>query len=271
MKQLSIFKEPETKCRNSQERLLVSEDSLRGKPIKEQLKFLAAVFSDKGGASGWFDFSYSVGAGFDLMDVRECIIPCTEFISKRICEMFTLSRFPVDAPEEPLVPLPPPWWESMMSQPVNEPVGVKSVPFLLCYYARPEMKTVEVGRFRSQFVENLTIEERAVIRDTCRSINAKGFWPTPGIRTSVDEAPRKEMSEESKVRLRKGNAIRRALKKYGWFAREFLVEEYQRKGWTWGTEDDEIWEKAQEIKSKAKKSKKTKRKTDNDDLIGGAA
>jgi len=84
------------------------------------------------------------------------------------------------------------------------------------------------------------------------------------------EKPRRQMSEAAKLGMRKINAMRRAIKKYGWFAPEFLAEEYQRKGWTWGTEDDALWIRANlPPKKGALAQVRVRRKNDNDDFLGG--
>lgn len=84
------------------------------------------------------------------------------------------------------------------------------------------------------------------------------------------EKPRKQLPLETKIRIRKLLAARRAIKKWGWFAQQFLLEEYERKGWVWGDEDELIWARANTpIKRKPSPYQKAKarRKTENDQFL----
>lgn len=86
----------------------------------------------------------------------------------------------------------------------------------------------------------------------------------------LEEKPRRQLSDEAKLRVRKINAMRRSIKKYGWFAPEFLADEYLRKGWTWGVEDDALWVRANLPPKKGALAKvRAKRKSDNDDYLEG--
>lgn len=89
----------------------------------------------------------------------------------------------------------------------------------------------------------------------------------------VELKPRRQLPEATKVKIRKLNAHRRFLKRYGFTARHFLDELYTQRGWTWTAEDDAIWERAQKP-PKASKVKQLKqaarRKTDNDEFLKGS-
>lgn len=64
---------------------------------------------------------------------------------------------------------------------------------------------------------------------------------------SQPEKKRREMPEHKKVILRKRNAMKRILKRWGLFAPDQIREEYQRKGWSeWGELDEKLW--AEELK-----------------------
>jgi len=110
------------------------------------------------------------------------------------------------------------------------------------------------------------MEDRAKVRDFMRA--------HPNMKCMIDvytnDAPRKVMPEEKKVKLRIGNMMRRAVKKYGMFAEDFARQECETKGWEWS---EETWQRANQPPKQSKKpySKKKRkgRSTDNDELLAG--
>lgn len=91
---------------------------------------------------------------------------------------------------------------------------------------------------------------------------------------SIDDTPARVMPEATKIILRKRRAMKRILKAYGFLADQFIPQEYTRKGWEWGPDDDRLWAEENQKAFKAKKIKKkksTRRNTDNDHLRPTAA
>lgn len=82
--------------------------------------------------------------------------------------------------------------------------------------------------------------------------------------------PRGPLPEATKIIIRKRNAMKRHLRDYGLLADQFIGQEYERKNWAWGHEDERLWqeEKAKWVKPKPKRKRGGgRRKTDNDEYL----
>ena len=104
-------------------------------------------------------------------------------------------------------------------------------------------------------------------------LRAQGIWGY-GLHVNLwfDAQPRRQLPEATKIRIRKLNAMRRFLKRYGFTARHFLDELYAARGWTWAEEDDQLFARAQlpPKQSKVQKLKRAaRRKSENDALLKG--
>ncbi|MBF2055080.1 MAG: hypothetical protein IGS03_16650 [Candidatus Sericytochromatia bacterium] len=78
------------------------------------------------------------------------------------------------------------------------------------------------------------------------------------------------LPESTKIIIRKRNAMKRHLRDYGMLADQFIGQEYERKTWLWGHDDDRLWqeEKAKWLKPKPKRKRGgARRKTDNDEYL----
>jgi len=113
--------------------------------------------------------------------------------------------------------------------------------------------------------------EYSYIREARDRITQSGYTLKP-IKTS---RAGKKLSPEQKTILQKRNAMKRVLKRYGFFAEQFIQQEWQRKEWEWVASDDELWSQEQAKLSRPRRSGKARRaarrKTDNDVFLGGGA
>lgn len=270
--QLSIFDKPKAQCEPAGKiKYAIKEADLDGLTIKEQFNRLAAVAGGPGHV-GHYNLERKLNTkGYDYFDARDNWIDLPDYLRDNVCEMFDLSTFPIN-PAPMARPVPPvPWYESMMDLPdATEFVKARPRDCLIVFatgnpYTKPQER-YELGPFQTNFAQSLPMEDRAKIRDFMRlhpNLNSM-------INVYVDEAPRRVMPEETKLKIRLLNMMRRAVKKYGMFAEEFARQECLTRGWEWS---DESWQRANTPPKKSKvqhvKRKKKGRSTDNDELMVG--
>lgn len=269
--QLSIFDKPKAaSCQSVPEQKIkyaIKESDLSGLTIKEQMLKLAAVSCGPGYAGSSMFEKLIEGKGFDYLDARDNWIDCPQYMSENICKLFDLSEFPVNQAPMPRPVLPPPWFESMMDKPeaderiLNAPRDKWITLGTGNPYVKPQEKYV-LGPYPTQMIQWLPLKDRVEVRDFMRlHPNLDHF-----VNVAADDKPRRVMPEETKVKIRMLNAMRRAVKKYGVFAEEFARDEVAARGWEWS---DETWQRANEPPKQSKKpygkKKRKGRSTDNDE------
>lgn len=272
--QLSIFDKPKAACEPTEGQKIkyaIKEADLSGLTIKDQFDKLVAVSCGPSGGAG-FQFQSMIGSkGFDYWDARHNWIDLPDYLRDNVCEMFDLSTFPINpAPMERPAP-PVPWYESMMDKP-DASEFTKKLPrddYVILATGNPYVKPQErykLGPFQTCFPRGLPLEDRAKVRDFMRLHPHLNVM----IDVYVDESQRRVMPEETKIKIRLLNMMRRAVKKYGMFAEEFARQECLTRGWEWS---DESWQRANTPPKKSKvqhvKRKKKGRSTDNDSLMVG--
>lgn len=271
MSQLSFFDKPKPTCEPMGKiKYAIKADDLSGLTIKEQMNKLVAV-SCGPGSPAQYNFERLIKAkGFDYWDSRDNWIDLPDYLRDNICELFDLPTFPVNPAPMPR-PVSIPWYEKMMELP-DAPAHVLARPrdqYIIMGTGNPYVQPrerYELGPFQTIFANELPMEDRAKVRDFMR------LHPTLNhlVNVYVDEKPRKVMPEETKIKIRMLNAMRRAVKKYGMFAEEFARQECEAKGWKWS---DETWQRANQPPKQSKKpygkKKRKGRSTDNDELLAG--
>lgn len=269
--QLSIFDKPKAQCEPAGKiKYAIKEADLDGLTIKEQMAKLAAV-SCGPGYQGRYAFERLIESQkFDYWDARENWIDCPQYLADNICKLFDLSTFPVN-PAPMLRPVVVPWYESMMDKPdaderiLNAPRDKYITLGTGNPYIKPQEKFV-LGPYQTEMIQWLPLKDRAEIRDFMRlHPNLDHF-----VNVAAYDQPRRVMPEETKLKIRLLNMMRRAVKKYGMFAEEFARQECLTRGWEWS---DESWQRANTPPKKSKvqhvKRKKKGRSTDNDSLMVG--
>lgn len=271
MKQLSIFDKPKQACAPSEGQKVkyaIKEADLSGLTIKEQFNRLAAVAGGPGHV-GHYNLDRLLKADkFDYWDSRDNWIDIPEYLAKRVCEVFDLSQFPVNPAPMPR-PVSTPWYEKMMEKP-EAPEYILNLPrdkYIVMGTGNPYVQPQErhvLGPYQTIFAQDLPLKDRAEVRDFMRQ------HPNLNHLVAFDESdtPRRVMPEETKIKIRTLNMMRRAVKKYGMFAEDFARQECADRGWEWS---DEIWQRANTPPKKSKKAwggkKKKGRSTDNDEFM----
>lgn len=172
--------------------------------------------------------------------------------------------------------------ERLMQLPENEFVKQRPRDTFI-YLAEPsstatmtgkkKRKVIRLGPFQCFGLNGMPLKDREYVLDIMIQNPTYGYhvdlWSGG---QQAQAKPKRTVSEATKLKMRKRNAMKRNIKRFGMLADQFIRSEYEQKGWAWGKADDQLWaeekSKASQPKAKQKKKRKIKkRSTDNDQFL----